>query len=289
MSAVQRLHADVPARLVELLCTPADAPPAHVQRLVEVLVARLSASSPAGSRQKRIDAFVAEHGPARFATPFRWSAKAARRPLGTGALRRLAAGTSSGVMEAAREEVDASCDRAERGLARRGALGTWLAAAPREVRALCAVEAATWATGLCHLVDVDASCDRVALGIPDAWFDVPGTRVTLQGRRDAAPVHRLTETPALLRLRDGAPGERAVEGLLVDGLVAAMSRPTGTAPEGSTPARVIGAWPDAGCVLVVDLDVEHARQAARTVVQCAAAVSSPAQGAASRVDSPVAA
>jgi hypothetical protein len=274
MSAVRRLHAPSPARLVDLLCAPTDEPPVGVQRLVELLVARLGTAPRAASGTMTIDAFVAEHGPARFATSFRWSARTARRPLGTGALRRFAAGTSVGLLDAAHDEVDASCDRARRGLARRGALGTWLAAAPREVRAVCAVEAATWATGLCHLVDWEASADRIAIGIPDAWFGVPGAPVTLHGRRDAASVHRATGSTGLLRLRDGAPGERAVEGLLVDGLVAAMSRPSSAGVAGSMPSRVIGAWPDAGCVLLVDLDVEHLRGAARTIVQCTAATPS---------------
>ncbi len=289
MSAVRRLHAPSPACLVDLLCTPTGEPPAGVQRLVELLVARLGTAPRPASGTTTIDAFVAEHGPARFATPFRWSARTARRPLGTGALRRLAAGTSVGVLAAAPEEVDASCDRAQRGLARRGALGTWLASAPREVRAVCAAEAATWATGLCHLVDWEATADRIAIGIPDAWFGVPGAPVTLHGRRDAASLHGATETPGLLRLRDGAPGERAVEGLLVDGLVAAMSRPSSAGPAGSMPSRVIGAWPDAGCVLLVDLDAEHLRHAARSIVQCAAAAPSLTPSATPRLDSAVAA
>ncbi len=286
MSAVQRLQAPAPARLVELLSTPADAPPAGTPRLVEALVARLASASPT-SGAPTIDGYVAELGPARFAAPFRWSARAARRSLGTGALRRLAAGTSSGVLDAAHEEVDANCDRAERGLARRGALGTWLAAMPREVRAACATEAATWATGLCHLVDWRANADRIAIGVPDAWFNVPGARWTLHGRRDATSLHPVAHAAGVLRLRDGAPGERAVEGLLVDGLIAAMARPSSTPPE-ALPSKVIGAWPDAGCVLVVDLDAEHLRRAARTIVQCTTAAA-PSSDASPRVDTPVAA
>ena len=125
----------------------------------------------------------ARSGP--FATPFRWSARTARRPLGTGAVRRVTSGTSRYLLDAVREEVDASCDRAQRGLSRRGALGTWLAGASAAVRGACAIEAVTWATGLWHLLDADANAERVGLGIPDAWFDVPGARTTLLGRRDA--------------------------------------------------------------------------------------------------------
>jgi hypothetical protein len=291
MSVVRRLHAPSAAHLVELLSAPAEAPRAdaprfEMQGLVEILVRRLAA---APSGPTRIDAYTTEHGPARFATPFRWSARTARRPLGTGALRRLSAGTSTGVLDAAHEEIEATCDRAERGLARRGALGTWLAAAPREVRAACATEAATWATGLCHLVDWNANAARLTVGIPDAWFDVPGARTTLHGRRDAASVRTAAGAHGVLRLRDGAPGERAVEGLLVDGLVAAMASPKSHGTEGSMPTRVIGAWPDTGSVLVVDLDVEHVREAARAIVRCAAAAPARSPGANARVGAAVAA
>ncbi|HEV3212202.1 MAG TPA: hypothetical protein VGZ03_02285 [Acidimicrobiales bacterium] len=260
MSTVRRLRSPAPSAIVDLLCAPPEAAPPATARLAEVLAARLVATPRAAP--SRLDAFVAEYGAARFATAFRWSAKAARRPLGTGALRRLVAGTSRELLGAAREEVDATCDRAQRGLARRGALGTWLAAAPAEVRALCAVEAATWAWGLCHLVDYDAHAGRLAVGVPDAWFDVPGGRTTLHGRRDAMSAG---VAGGLLRLRDGAPGVRAHDGLLVDGLVAAIS---GSAP--CAPTRVVGAWPDAGVVLGVELDADTVRRAARVVVACAA-------------------
>jgi hypothetical protein len=289
VSTVQRLHAPTPRRVVELLCaSDDDARPVGVSALLEALVARLQLTSPPASGTTRVDAFVGERGPERFATPFRWSARTARRPLGTGALRRMSAGTSVGALDAAREELEASCDRAERGLARRGALGTWLAATPREVRAVCVTEAATWATALCQLIDWNAHADRLAVGIPDAWFDVPAAAMTLHGRLDAASVRAATRAPGILRLRDGAPGDRAVEGLLVDGLVAAMAR--GARGEAdSMPSRVLGAWPDTGSVLVVDLDAEHLRAAARTVVACVTASTLPAPGATPRVDAVLAA
>jgi len=260
VSTVRRLCAPDPCELVALLALPPTAPSLPVTRLVAVLGARLASAS--RTSPTRLDAFVAEFGAARFTTAFRWSARGARRPLGTGALRRLVAGTSRDLLGAAHEEVDDLCDRAQRGLARRGALGTWLAAAPAEARALCAIEAASWAWGLCHLLDLDANADRVAVGVPDAWFDVPGARTTLHGRRDATGT---TAASGLLRLRDGAPGARALDGLLVDGLAAGIAGGTPTVP-----ARVVGAWPDAGVALVVELDATAVRHAARLVVACAA-------------------
>ena len=134
---------------------------------------------------------------------------------------------------------------------------------PPTVRSLCAVEGATWAAGLLHLVALDKG--GIALGVADAWFDVPGIGLTLHGRRDAvSSVHSDAARVGLLRVRDGLPGKRAVEGLLVDGLVDALS-----APERPVPARVVGAWPDAGMCLVVAFDDDAARSAARIVVECA--------------------
>jgi hypothetical protein len=262
MSTIRRLRAPAGAVLVELLAAPPAEPVQPVARVLDVLAARLASTSrPAPSR---IDAFVAEYGAKRFATAFRWNARAARRPVGTGALRRLVAGTSRDLLGAAHEEIDALCDRAQRGLARRGALGTWLASAPSEVHAVCAIDAATWAWGLCQLLDLDAHADQVVVGVPDAWFDVPGARTTLHGRRDASGV---APASGLLRLRDGAPGALALDGLLVDGLVAAMGGRTPTVP-----ACVVGAWPDAGLVVSVELDAEALRHAARVVVSCAASL-----------------
>jgi hypothetical protein len=267
VSRVRRLQAPSARQLVETLCAPASAPQPDLERLVPSLVRRLADVAPAAPQSMRLDAYVAEHGPARFATPFRWSARTARRPLGTGALRRLSTGTSRHLLDAVRDEVDATCDRAQRGLTRRGALGTWLAGAHVAVRATAEIEAVTWATGLCHLVDVDASADRIGVGLPDAWFDVPGTRTTLLGRRDVVAGGGPVAGSSILRLRDGAPGADALDGLLVDGLVAAML-PTARVG-GSGPARVLGAWPDVGCVLVVELDEAHVRAAARTLLRCA--------------------
>jgi hypothetical protein len=267
VSTVRRLQVPTPSDLVDLLTAPGSESPVELGRLVDAIAARLAKTHP--TRPRRIDAFVAEFGAARFTTAFHWSARAARRPLGTAALRRVAAGTSRDLLRAAHEEMETLCDRAQRGLARRGALGTWLAAAPTEVRALCAAEAATWAWGLCHLVDLHAHADRVAVGVPDAWFDVPRARTTLHGRRDATGTG--VAASGVLRLRDGAPGARALDGLLVDALVAAMA---GRVP--MTPARVVGAWPDAGIVLCVELDDVALRHAARLVVTCGSSLTTTA-------------
>jgi hypothetical protein len=249
---VRWLRAPSPEVVVSLLESPGVAP-GPPDELGAALLGRLADRS--DGKPRRLDAFVVEHGAARFAAPFRWSARAARRTLGTGALRRVAEGTARDLRHGAREELSACCDRARRGLARRGALGTWLASQGPEVRGLCAVEAMTWAAGLAQLLDLDANAARLHVGVPDAWRAVPGARTTLHGRRDAVS----RATGALLRLRDGAPGVRALDGLAVDGLVASLAA---DAP----PPCVLGAWPDAGVLAVVELEDGAVRRAARALL-----------------------
>jgi len=264
VSSVQRLCA--PSREVLLACATA-APREDVEvpaRLRNQLVARLTVSLGTDRRRHRLDAFGVEHGPARFDAPFAWSARAARRTIGTGAARLVAAGVASHPHSAAACEIERLSDRAQRGLARRGALGTWLAAAPSSVRALCATEAATWAERLLRLVEPQHADGTAAVGVADAWFEVPGSTVTLQGRLDAALFGSPGQPAGRLRIRDGLPGARAIDGLVVDAFVAALA--------GERTARIIGAWPDAGLCLVVDVDDEAQRHAARLLVSCADAL-----------------
>lgn len=263
-----RCHASTPDALVELLCAPTRDQGVGTGRLREVLLARLAATFAADPRRaRRLDAFIVEHGALRFTEPFAWTARAARRPLGTAAARRLGGGAAATPLDAAREEVERLCDRAARGLARRGALSTWLAGSPPEVRALCAAEAASWATRLMHLCEPGARAARVSLGEPDAYVDVPTTRTTLVGRRDATTSHA-GRTTGILRVRDGVPGRRAADGLVVDALVAGLADPA------SAVLRAVGAWPDAGVVLAVDLDDDARRHGARLLVATAASLAS---------------
>jgi len=264
VTLMERLCAPSPEALLERATRARDDDPAVTARLRGQLVARLAKSLGADRRRHRVDAFVVEHGPTRFDAPFAWSARAARRPIGTPAARQVASGAMSNPICAAAAEIDRLCDRSNRGLVRRGSLGAWLSAAPGTVRSLCVVEAATWSERLLRFVDPVHAERRVEIGIPDAWFDVPGTSITLQGRLDAAWRPASGAPLALLRVRDGLPGARSADGLVVDALVASLA--------GECPARMIGAWPDAGLCLVVDFDDEAARRAARLLLSCADAL-----------------
>ena len=267
MTVVERLCAPTRgALLARAVAGPRDATcvPAGVR---SQLVARLAARLAGDRRRHRVDSFAAELGPARFDAPFAWSARVARRPIGTSVAGLVAAGAMPDALSAAAFEIERLCDRAHRGLLRRGALGAWLDAAPGAVRSLCAVEAATWAERLLRLVEPGPD-GAIAVGIPDAWFEVPGTTVTLQGRLDATLRGVDAGSLALLRVRDGVPAASAPDGLVVDALVASLG--------GQRPTRMVGAWPDAGLCLLVDFDDEAMRQAARLVLTCADAIAASA-------------
>jgi hypothetical protein len=257
MTIVDRHHALSPMTIAATLARPADDDRALDPSLRATLVARLHSLSPPprGSRM-RLDAYVVEHGDALRSAPFTWSTRAARRSLGTRAARLVASGDELDVLTAVRHEIDRQCDRSLRGLARPGALGAWLAGGSDPRRAECAIEAASWATGLLVLVAPERTGIRV--GIADAWFDVPGARTTLHGRRDATSPRLEGRRCGILRCSDGVPGPRAVDGLIVDGIVAGLS-----AADGVAPARVLGAWPDAGVFLNAELDHEAIRLGAR--------------------------
>lgn len=254
-----RRRAPSPEALAELceLDSPREAPDSSLRDLVcDALGSRGAVS--------RLDAFVVEHGPADRARAFRWTPRAARRSLGTRAARLVASGESPDLLTAARGEIERQADRARCGLARRGALGAWLAQADETVRALCAVDAATWAAQLLATVAPERS--GLVIGISDAWFDVPGARITLRGRRDAVSVATGEMRRGLVRLESGAPGERALDGLVVDALAAALASPSWCPPR-----AIVGVWPEAGVTLGVPFDDPAATRAVALVLEAAGA------------------
>ena len=122
--------------------------------------------------------------------------------------------------------------RAPRRARRRG----WRAR-PARCGRLCAVEAATWATRLLHLVEPLARAPPCAVGVPDAYVSVPATRISLVGRRDVAATEAssggssASATARRRRARSTACASTA------------SSPPSRPAPR---PPGSIGAWPDAG-------------------------------------------
>jgi hypothetical protein len=244
------------AELSELVASapPAGAPLDDGAR--EALAARLREGR--AERPRRLDAYLVERA-GRPGEPFAWSARLARRALGTPALVRLRAGRA--LRHAVLDALDDELARAATGAARPGSLGHWLAHAEPAVRALCVAEAQGWV--------IEAVEVARALGHPwsaaasDAFYVVEGARTTLRARRDL-----LVEGGAVtLRLRAGAPGPSAGAGLRADLAVLALAD-----LEGHAPARLLGAWPEAGVVLSVDGSPEDLGAGLRDLARAGAAL-----------------
>jgi hypothetical protein len=256
-----RYRAPTPAALSTLLESPPTEDAPLDDRLIASLTSKLAATSHGLGRTVRLDAFVVERNGDVQVTPFAWSARTARRSLGTRIARLVVSGDAPDVVHAAHMEVERQCDRARCGLAARGSLATWLLSTSGPVRAECVVEASTWAIGLLGLVAPSET--SIVVGIADAWFEVPAARTTLHARRDAVSDGDHGARRGILRLRDGMPEERAAEGLAVDGVIAALASPS------NPPTMVVGAWPDAGLVLALRFDRAAARTGARLLVDTA--------------------
>jgi hypothetical protein len=256
-----RHRAPTPAALSTLLQSPPSDDAPLDDRLIASLTSKLAATSHGLGRTVRLDAFVVERNGDVQVTPFQWSARNARRSLGTRVARLVVSGDAPDVLCAAHLEIDRQCDRARCGLAPRGSLANWLLGTSEPVRARCVVEASTWAIGLLSLVAPTETA--IVVGIADAWFEVPAARTTLHARRDAVSGGDHGARRGILRLRDGVPDQRSGEGLAVDGVIAALASPS------SPPSSVVGAWPDAGIVLALRFDGAVARTGARLLVDTA--------------------
>lgn len=221
----------------------------------DALSARLAAVPTLEKR--RVDAWLIERG-ALASSAFAWSPARARRALGRGALRRLAANPSLTPLAAVTEEVLDHLARAATGLVGSGTLAAYLAAVDGATRALCAAEAVTWVT---QTGEAAATLSHPwAIPPADPYYDVAGARTTLRGQRDLV----VAAGPArvVVRVRAGAPGRSAGAGLRVDLLVDALADPIG-----SPAARLVGLWPEAGVALSVDGTFEDLRAGARAVVR----------------------
>ncbi len=208
----------------------------------------------------RLDSWTVEHS-RQAPRGFRWTPAAARRTIGNATLRRAHRELTT-LPDALDHEIAARRTRCATGYARPGSLDHWLGALSPAVLALVRAEALTWVATL-------VECTR-GLALPwavvtsDAYYDLPGARTTLRGRRDLVVVP--DERRVLVRLRPGQPGRFAGTGLRVDLLIDALS-------DASVPAaaRVLGIWPEAGIILSADGTLENLRTAARVLVRTASA------------------
>jgi hypothetical protein len=210
------------------------------------------------AEHRRLDAWMIEQS-ARPSRPFTWSPATARRLLGNNALRRWSRASES-LLDAVRDEVADQLLRAASGYARAGSLGYWLAGVSHPVLGLITAEAVNWATQTLECVEGTSYPWRVAAS--DVYYDVAGARTTLRGRRDV-----VVETPhgrVIVRIRSGQPGKSAGPGLRSDLVVETLAH-----PEGRSPRRYLGLWPDAGIILGVDGTMENVRAGARDFIRAA--------------------
>jgi len=217
------------------------------------------------TQHRRVDAWLVEHA-GRSASPFAWTPASARRTLATSALRRCVGAPGTSLREAVESAIDDQCVRALSGVSHVGSLARFLGDASSPVRALCAAEALTWAVTVLEVARGLATPWSVAPC--DLYYDVAGARTSLRARRDVV-VARGDDT-ILIRLRPGAPGPSAGPGLRADLCVAALA-----APDGRAPARLIGAWPDAGVLLAIDPSMADLRAGARDLVRAAVVLARP--------------
>ncbi len=206
------------------------------------------------------------------ASSFRWTSRAARRPIGLAALRAGLDGRAATPADAVAAVMADPCDPLGVGRTGPGSAADWIASLAPPARAVVAAEAAVWATRLWTAADWGRlPPDRLVVGGPDRWWRWSGPsgtcRVAVRGRADirvaVEPEHGGLRGAHLVVL-DGVPGAATRQALLLSALVDAFSARREQEPS-PAPPRVIGWWPDCGKSWVVLVD-------ARTLVATADAV-----------------
>ncbi len=248
---VERLTPGVMDRLVEDAPASTALPEGAAARLVERLD---DLARGAGT----LDAWTIEHA-GRTGSDFVWTARRARRRVGHGALARVRGGRVANVADGVADELDDLRARGATGQVHPRSLAAWVHGLDGVGTALVAAAATTWC----------AEIDDLAGGIGTPWRVAtdavvrsrPGGLV-LRARRDLVVPHE--GRSVVVRIRSGHPGPSAGPGLRADLAVATLARPDGRAP-----ARLIGAWPEAGIALSVDGDEAALRAGARDLLRAA--------------------
>jgi hypothetical protein len=216
-------------------------------------------------RRLTVGAFFLRTPTAGSATPFRWTARTARRTIGLAAVRACPPGGRRAPADAVADVMAAMAADGRRGLGRPGGVERWLASLPAGGTAAVAAEATIWATGLVGAVTWDRM-DGAAVGAADGWWDV-GRDVAVRGRADVrVPIGAVggggPRPAALLTVVGGRPEPTSRVALGLPALVAAVGR-----SHEPVPARVAGWWPECGRALVVPVDGELLDTTAAAVVE----------------------
>lgn len=244
-----------PASLSELFSTAPTEPVFLTDDHRRSLGARFRAVPTAN--QRRIDAWSVETA-AKAASAFSWSPGVARRVIGNAALRRVLKNPGLTLLDAVNDEIAELYYRSASGVARGGSLAFWIAGVAPSVVGLVSAEALNWATQLGEIAEtIEEPWDIYGA---DAYYDVATARTTLRGRRDilvGSPSSRV-----VLRVRAGMPGKSAGPGLRADLTIETLATPNGLSPQ-----RIIGLWPEAGVALSVDGTMDDLRAGARDLVR----------------------
>ena len=226
-------------------------------------------------------------GPAAAPAPqegaFRWSSRAARRPVGLAALRAGLDGRAETPTDAVALVMSDPGGPLGVGRTGPGSCADWVSSLAPPARTIVAAEAAAWATRLWTALDWGRlDPEKLSVGGPDRWWRWsggcagPSARVALRGRADVRlrPDATGGSGPpqgahgAHLVVLDGHPGVVTRPALMLSALVDALSS-TRSPDQGSAPSRVIGWWPDSGKVWIIPVDAHSLAVAADAAVATA--------------------
>ena len=266
-----------PGLISQMLCqSPATA--AHLDPgLRRALARRIAAQAPSRDLGPiRLDSYVIttvlRGGTLHREGPFHWSPRASRRLIGSAAVRSVLEGRASDALTGVKLEIAALLRQAEdRPDLRSGSLGQWLQEAPKSLRIAVAAEATTYATELLNCVDLRGLGASIISSAGDPQWAVPGAPwISLRGRRDLEVVlHEDHDHRAILALRSGPIGPDARFDLGIVALTAALSR-----PDAPLPGQIVGIWGAAGRAMVLPVDGETMKTAARQVLHTVEALGS---------------
>jgi hypothetical protein len=193
-------------------------------------------------------------------TPFRWTARTARRRVGLAAVRWCLAEPGLAPVDAVARVVADPTGPSGAGACGPGSCADWLASLSSPARTAVQADATTWATTVWSAIEWDRLPPAAVVGGPDRWWDWRGpARVALQGRAD---IRVPGPHGAHLIVLDGFPSPAARRALgftaLVDGLRSAGA---------DLPARVVAWWPACGKAWIASVDEPSLRDCARQVVR----------------------
>lgn len=243
---------------------PSEAAVASVRRFLERGLSDAAGGTPGPVPCLRICAFdlvqADSVAPPDSRTPFRWTARTARRRVGLAAIRSCVAEPGLTPAEAVGRVVADPASPVGPGPRGPGSCADWLASLSPPARSTVQAEATTWATAVWTALEWNRILPAPVVGSPDRWWDWRGAvRVALQGRAD---VRVPGPGGAQLVVLDGFPSEAARRALCFGALVDAL-RSGGI----DTPSRVVAWWPDCGKAWIDVVDGVGLRSCAGHVVQ----------------------